>query len=702
MKNFLPFFLFPLTATFAQLPEQHGTIKTFCRTDEYTEQLNKQYNPLNIQHPEETFSKELLQNSGSYRQGERVIYVIPIVFHIVHAGGNENIPDANIYDAIRILNEDYNKLNPDTTNIVAAFKPIAANVGFEFRLAQKDALGNCVKGITRTYSLETFVGTQAMVDDVNRNLNGNPSNTNNVRFPRNKYLNVWVCADPNGAAGYTNLPSGFVPAKYDGIWLKYNYCGSLPPSNATTSRALTHEVGHWMNLRHTWGNSNNPGLSSNCNEDDNVTDTPNTIGWTTCNLTGTSCSSLDNVQNYMEYSYCSNMFTEGQKTRMINAINSGTAQRNQLWQSQNLIDAGVAGPDILCAADFSANRITICEGQTVNFTDESYHGVTTWNWTFTGGSPATSTLQNPQITYNTPGTYSVSLTAGNGSQNVSVTKNQYITVLPASGTPAPIMEGFETVNTLPDNNWFIDNADGLGTWTVANIGYTGNKSVKIDNFISPSLSPDAFISNTYDLSALSAAQVAFKYAYAHKVATVPSSVRLRVMASFNCGQTWSTIRNISGSQLSTVNNTPVTNAFTPANQNDWKEIVVNLTGIYLVPGFMIKFEFTGNADCNNIYVDDINISAPTSAEYNTIFNGITVYPNPADEEMNITFNLLQNTQISIKLYDQLGKEVMDLASGSYSQGQHNIVIDNNNLSNGIYHLRIQAGEINITRKIVFK
>ncbi len=701
MKKILPFFFIFLAANLlAQLPEQHQTIKHFCGTDQYMEQLNKTYNPLNIQHPEETFSKEFLQNMGSYRQGDRMIYVIPIVFHIVHINGVENIPDENIYDAVRILNEDFNKLNPDTVNIIPAFKSIAANVGFEFRLAQKDALGNCVKGITRTYSTETEVGTQAMVDDVNRNLNGN-NNANNIRFPRNKYLNVWVCKDPNGAAGYTNLPSSFVPANYDGIWLKYNYCGSLPPSNTTTSRALTHEVGHWINLRHTWGNSNTPGLSSNCTGDDNVTDTPNTIGWTTCNLNGTSCSSLDNVQNYMEYSYCSNMFTEGQKTRMINALNSGTAQRNQLWQAQNLIDAGVSGPDILCAADFTANKFIICEGQTVNFTDASYHGVTTWNWSFPGGTPSTDNTQNPQITYNTAGTYNVSLTAGNGSQNVSITKNAYITVLPANGQPAPIVEGFELATALPNNYWFIENIDGQGTWDIANTGYTGNKSVYINNFSSPSLTTDAFISNTYDLTGLTAAQITFKYAYAHKVATVPSSVRLRVYGSFNCGQTWSTLRQISGATFSTVNNTPVTTAFTPANQSEWKEIVINLNSMYLIPGFLLKFEFQGDAQSNNIYIDDINIQAPLSVDAEETINTLLVYPNPAEEQMNISFSLLHNTIISLKIFDQLGKEVMNVASGSYSQGQHIININKNELSRGIYHLQFKVGDVTKTQKIVF-
>ena len=133
-------------------------------------------------------------------------------------------------------------------------------------------------------------------------------------------------------------------AEEDGIVIQHNYTGSIGTSNAYRSRTLTHEVGHWLNLRHPWGNSNNPGLAENCDEDDLVDDTPNTMGWTSCVLEGTTCGSLDNVQNYMDYSYCGRMFTLGQKDRMRaaalsrspNEINSRQPQtsKRQAWQGR--------------------------------------------------------------------------------------------------------------------------------------------------------------------------------------------------------------------------------------------------------------------------------------------------------------------------------------------------------------------------------
>ena len=108
------------------------------------------------------------------------------------------------------------------------------------------------------------------------------------------------------------------------------------------------------------GQFKQPGDPENCDMDDNVDDTPLTSGWTTCNLDGETCGSLDNVQNYMDYSYCGRMFTEGQRLRMRAAMNSSTAQRNQLWTPANLEETGVDQDPILCEARFTASRQTVC------------------------------------------------------------------------------------------------------------------------------------------------------------------------------------------------------------------------------------------------------------------------------------------------------------------------------------------------------
>ncbi|MGZ4117299.1 MAG: M43 family zinc metalloprotease, partial [Bacteroidia bacterium] len=234
------------------------------------------------------------------------IAIIPIVFHVLHVGGTENISDAQIIDEVRILNNDYNKLNADTSAVISTFKPVVANCGIQFRLAQKDPSGNCTNGIDRIYSTLTN-----SADD------GSKLND----WPHNKYLNVWVVKTIGtaGVAGYAYLP-GTTSSANDGVLILSTYIGSIGTGNPSTSRALTHEIGHFLNLNHTWGGTNNPGVACG---DDAVTDTPITKGHTSCPLSDAVCTSgvIENVQNYMEYSYCSNMFTNGQKTRMRNALN---------------------------------------------------------------------------------------------------------------------------------------------------------------------------------------------------------------------------------------------------------------------------------------------------------------------------------------------------------------------------------------------
>ena len=136
----------------------------------------------------EDFTRTFVQDAS--RGGGN--YVIPVVFHIIHNNGQENISDAQVFDAVRILNEDFNRLNPDRVNVRQEFQSIIADVGIQFRLATKDPEGVCTNGITRTVSELTNDGTEEMKALIN--------------WPRNKYLNVWVAASADGAAA---SPSAF-------------------------------------------------------------------------------------------------------------------------------------------------------------------------------------------------------------------------------------------------------------------------------------------------------------------------------------------------------------------------------------------------------------------------------------------------------------------------------------------------------------
>ena len=138
----------------------------------------------------------------------------------------------------------------------------------------------------------------------------------------------------------------------NGIWLRHDYCGSIGTGSLYRSRTFIHEVGHWLNLPHTWGSSNEPGIASNCTMDDGVSDTPNTIGSTWCNYNETTCGSRSNIENHMEYSSCRKMFTVGQKARMRTALLSSVGGRNNLITAQNQAATGIDVAPPFCSADF--------------------------------------------------------------------------------------------------------------------------------------------------------------------------------------------------------------------------------------------------------------------------------------------------------------------------------------------------------------
>ena len=607
-------------------------------------------------------------------------YVIPVVFHIIHNNGPENITDEQVVDAMRVLNDDFNKLNDDWDVVNPTFLNLVADVGIEFRLAKKDPFGNCTNGITRTVSTLTYQGDQDMKDL--------------VQWPRNKYLNVWVSASANGAAGYTFRPgsvSASWAASWDGIVLLHNYTGSIGTSSPGRSRTLTHEVGHWINLAHTWGNSNNPALSSNCNDDDSVSDTPNTIGWTSCNLNGSTCGSLDNVENYMEYSYCSKMFTEGQKQRMLASLNSSVAQRNQLWQPSNLNSTGVLDAPQVCQASFSTPSTVVCAGDSVTFFDESFHGIVSWDWDLTGASPAVANVEDPVVVYNTPGVYPVSLTVADVNNNsVSTQVNDYILVLPNTGQATPYAEGFEGVTTLPNNDWFVMDPTGNAAWEpVSTASFTGDRSVRLDNYFGDAGDVDELISSTIDLGNATDVTLSFRWSYARRNSGNDDVLQLYV--SSDCGRTWSLRKNMRASTSLTTAGTQA-GYFTPTSASDWGYMeVTSISSFFHVPNFRFKFVFESDGG-NNLYIDDINLNGmPVGiSEEAGGQDGLLVVPNPAPGHAELWLDGT-GERTRVELLDVLGRSLLVVSDGMLANGPHRLSLPLAGLGQGMYLVQVVSG-----------
>jgi len=633
---------------------------------------------------------------GEERGGGQTVYIIPMVFHVIHNGGVENISDQQIYDAVAILNRDFRKLNADTTLIVDAFEGIASDIGIEFRLASLDPDGNCHPGINRIQSELTTEGGDQM-----KALS---------YWPRDSYMNIWVCADAGSGTGcYTFLPgnvSGNWGAATDGIVLRHDYTGSIGTGSISRSRTLTHETGHWLNLMHTWGPTNSPGDPNNCDFDDNVDDTPNTEGWTLCDLDGATCgSAIDNVQNYMEYSYCSRMFTEGQRTRMRTALLSSVADRNQLITEANLIETGVIDP-ALCIAQFNVEYAVGCVGQMFRFHDASYHGVIEWTWDFGDGTVITGTdpiaLQDPIHIYETAGNFTVSMTVSNGSTVLTETWPNLITVFGYGQSTPPLEEGFE--NTWPNNNWALFNYNQDLTWEVTpSASYTGDKCLKLRNFSNTtSENMDELLSATYDMSAMDTIFLSYRWAYANKLTETED--RLRISVTGDCGDSWSVRRTMTGA-TNLPTGAATNTQFTPTLTSQWGSETLILTNQnWMTDAFRVKFEFTGRGG-NNIFLDDINI---TSSDTTGNFVGINelnptfvfgLYPNPAKESATLKYYANQREVTSIKMYNSLGELVEVIAQGELSVGEHIYTI--NRPAAGLYTVVFERNGNKATERLAF-
>ena len=259
---------------------------------------------------------------------------IPVVVHVVYnrRSASQNISNAQIASQIAILNQDFRRLNSDANNTW----PQAADSEIEFCLASTDPSGNPTSGVTRKRSNKSSFSYSN--DGVKFSSSGGTN-----AWPTSDYLNIWVCNLGSGLLGYAQFPGG--GASTDGVVVDYAYFGNTGTATAPfdLGRTTTHEVGHWLNLRHIWGDGG-------CGVDDFCGDTPESDAPNYNCATGhVSCLTTDMVENYMDYSddACMNLFTTDQKDRM-NALFQPNGFRAGLLSSSG---CGTGGPPVATCTD---------------------------------------------------------------------------------------------------------------------------------------------------------------------------------------------------------------------------------------------------------------------------------------------------------------------------------------------------------------
>src|SRR5688572_15112067 len=403
-------FAFPLLLTAQVLPDRGcATSQANALLIQKNPEIQRQFLQVDEQVKRYLESRKNLKNSAA---GD----TITVVFHVVYNNAQENISDAQLHSQLQILNEDFNRLNADTINIPGPFKQAASSPYIYFCLAKLDPEGNPTTGITRTFTNRTSFRF----------------NDNQMKFTAQGginswkpelYLNIWICDLADNVLGYAQFPGG--PAATDGIVLRYTTPGRFPfntfPGPYNQGRTATHEIGHWLGLRHIWGEN-----EDDCNDSDQIADTPNQASKSGgCpKFPKISCNNGPNgdmFMNFMDYTNdnCMHLFTRNQSEKMNAVLQTS---RHSLLASN------------MCSeklnADFRAEPDAIFPGESTNFFYyPNGRRPTSFLWEFDGATPSSSTEKDPKnIRYENAGAYTVRLTVSDGTGSDTETKIGYLKV----------------------------------------------------------------------------------------------------------------------------------------------------------------------------------------------------------------------------------------------------------------------------------
>jgi PKD repeat protein len=407
------------------------------------------------------------------------------------------------------------------------------------------------------------------------------------------------------------------------------------------------------------------------------------------------------------------MFTQGQRTRMRTALQSTNTGRANLWTTANLAAVGASGVLYLCKAEFTADKTTICNGDEISFADDSYNVANAWTWTitpstgwsFTNGNTATS--QNPTVIFDTPGLYTIQLTSTDGTLSDSEIKNNFIHVL-NTGAPLPFWEGFEDYSSLTNiQTWDVFNSSTNNAWTIeSTTSYTGAKCAKLMNFGQGTANVDDLTSSQIDLSTVpSTGTVTLSFRYAYRKVLTANYEYFKVFISGDCGEDWIQRKTIQGNQLSSLTSTT---SWKPSSQADWVTVhMTNVTSNYFTDKFRVLFRFEGEGG-NNIYLDDINLYTGSSS--NEIVTGLSeqafisqleMFPNPADDELNVSFNLPAADDLIISIVDLSGKYIQKHLIKAKG-GKNLAMLNTQELAAGMYQLLIQSSNGQKTLPFIVK
>lgn len=324
---------------------------------------------------------------------------------------------------------------------------------------------------------------------------------------------------------------------------------------------------------------------------------------------------------------------------------------------------------------------------------------TTYTWTGSLASNGTTAVTLGTIT-TTGGNHSITVNTANINGGIDYnSKNDALSSsfsVITSFSNASVAEGYQS-STFPPTNWLRTNPDGAATWTrKTNTGgfVASTACTKMDFYNSPSGQIDELYLPAMDLSGIYNANLTFSVAHA-RYST--SNDKLQVQVSSDCGATWSTPYNKSGSTLSTA--TATTNSFTPTTTAQWRSETVSLAAFNNMPEVLIKFKATSNYG-NNLYIDDVNLAILTgTVNLLPVKEGVSIHPNPASNGTSLSLVLEKAGAVKIEVYNTTGNLVYSEENNA-AAGSHHFTLNTENFSSGVYFVKVNSSETASTQKLI--
>jgi len=658
-------------------------------------------------------AKRLLFKTYEALSTAQEVYTIPVVVHVIHngeaQGDGTNISNAQIFSQIDVLNEDFRRLNADTINTPSIFQSVVADAEIQFELAKRDPEGLPTNGIVRVQ------GSQAEWDF------GDEDDLKAQSYwPANDYLNMWVANLKSPLLGFATFPISDLQGLeneftnnelLDGVVTGHRFFGSIDKgdfevlaSPFNLGRTTTHEVGHFLGLRHVWGDGG-------CGLDDFCDDTPRAedehISCPTTDLI--TCGSRDMYENYLDFTEdsCMNIFTFCQRGRM-RAVLENSPRRKSLLASNALVAPTLVSNNMgirniispvsnICVANFipgvevrnyGTNTVTSfrvrvsLDGQTVETLNVS-------------GSLDPLDIANItflDINLGNPGTHKVSYeiinTNGQTDQVASNNLAEIDVVFAAQGF-STITEQFES---LP-NDWFVSNPDDSLTWSITSAPGNGinNKAIYMNSFnygTNGIGQLDFLFSPVFEFAGVIFAEVSFKVAYAHVSGGFPEGLILAITTDCSNNFSESIIFQKYGNTLATASSN---NEFIPSDKSEWRTETINLSKFSGSQNVQVVFISQSGAG-NNLYIDDITIRVerefnlkilePPTVTCENLITPQIEFINPIGEDINslrLEYTIGNQPQESVNISDleilpgRLG--LVDLPPINLEDGEYTLTID---------------------------